>query len=294
MARHRADRVHAGRTSPAGSFIIVRPDFMPPMLEDQAMHVETETRDHLLLIGVRRQEKMNALSRDMYRTIARALYRLEHDPDLWVGVIWAEGPHFTSGVDLNDWKDAFASGTPFPVGPEELDPFSLTGPRLSKPLVIAVQGRCYTWGWELLLNTELRVAATDTRFAMLEVRRGFYACGGATLRLPKEIGWANAQRYLLTGDELGAEDAYRLGLVQQLCAPGGQKDAAIALAERVAKAAPLGVQGSLRSSRTCMQDGEAAAVAPMFHGMAEVMKSEDAAEGVRSFVERREAVFRGR
>jgi enoyl-CoA hydratase/carnithine racemase len=273
---------------------ILGDDSMANQPEDHAMHVELEQRGHLLVIGVRRPEKMNALSRDMYRALARAMYRLEHDPDLWVGVIWAEGPHFTSGVDLGDWAEAFASGTPFPIGPEEIDPFSMSGPRLSKPLVIGVQGRCYTWGWELLLNTDLRVAATDTRFAMLEVRRGFYACGGATLRLPREIGWANAQRYLLTGDELGAEEAHRLGLVQELCAPGEQLDAALALAARVAKAAPLGVRGSLRSSRLCMLEGEDAAIGPMFAGMAEVMQSEDAAEGVRSFVERREAVFKGR
>jgi enoyl-CoA hydratase/carnithine racemase len=257
------------------------------------MTIDVERRDHLLLMGVRRPQKMNALSREMYRGLARAFHRLEHDPDLWVGVIWAEGAHFTSGVDLNDWADAFASGTPFPVGDGEIDPFSLTGPRLSKPVVIAVQGRCYTWGWELLLNTDLRVAAKDTRFAMLEVRRGFYACGGATLRLPREIGWANAQRYLLTGDELGAEEAHRLGLVQELCEPGAQLDAALALANRVAKAAPLGVQGSLRSSRLSLLQGESAAVAPMFEGMARVMRSADAAEGVRSFVERRDAVFQG-
>jgi enoyl-CoA hydratase/carnithine racemase len=258
------------------------------------MDIEVEQRGHLLVIGVRRPQKMNALSRDMFRALARAFYRLEHDPELWVGVIWAEGPHFTSGVDLNDWAEAFAAGSPFPIGEGEIDPFSMSGPRMSKPLVIAVQGRCYTWGWELLLNTELRVAATDTRFAMLEVRRGFYACGGATLRLPKEVGWANAQRYLLTGDELGAEEAYRLGLVQQLCAPGEQLDAALALASRVAKAAPLGVQGSLRSSRICQLEGEDKAIGVTFRGMVDVMRSEDAAEGVRSFVERRDAVFRGR
>jgi enoyl-CoA hydratase/carnithine racemase len=82
--------------------------------------------------------------------------------------------------------------------------------------------------------------------------------------------------------------------VQQICAPGEQLEAALALAARVAKAAPLGVQGSLRSSRTCRLEGEAAAIEPTFRGMAEVMRSEDAVEGVRSFVERREAVFRGR
>lgn len=257
------------------------------------MSIEIEKRQHVLLIGVRRPEKMNALSCDMYRMLARAFYQLEHDPELRVGVIWAEGAHFTSGVDLTDWANVFASGAPFPVEAGEIDPFSLTGPRLSKPLVIAVQGRCYTWGWELLLNTDIRVAASDTRFAMVEVKRGFYACGGATLRLPAAIGWGNAQRYLLTGDELPADEAYRLGLVQQLCDPGEQLEAALALAGRVSKAAPLGVQASLRSSRKCLVDGEAAAIDSMFRGLAEVMRSEDAAEGVRSFVERREAVFKG-
>ena len=257
------------------------------------MSIEIEKRQHILLVGVRRPQKMNALSRDMYRTLARAFHQLEHDPELRVAVIWAEGPHFTSGVDLTDWADVFAGGTPFPVEEGEIDPFALTGPRLSKPLVMAVQGRCYTWGWELLLNTEIRVAASDTRFAMVEVKRGFYACGGATLRLPAAIGWGNAQRYLLTGDELPADEAYRLGLVQQVCAPGEQLEAALELAGRVAKAAPLGVQASLRSSRMCLAEGEAAAIGPMFRGLADVMRSEDAAEGVRSFVERREAVFKG-
>jgi enoyl-CoA hydratase/carnithine racemase len=257
------------------------------------MAIEIEKRGHVLLMGVRRPQKMNALSRDMYRALARAFHQLEHDRELRAGVIWAEGPHFTSGVDLMDWADVFAAGQPFPVEEGEIDPFAMTGPRLSKPLVMAVQGRCYTWGWELLLNTDIRVAASDTRFAMVEVKRGFYACGGATLRLPDAIGWANAQRYLLTGDELPAEEAYRLGLVQQVCAPGEQLEAALELAGRVAKAAPLGVQASLRSSRLCQAEGEAASIGPMFGGLAEVMRSEDAAEGVRSFVERREAVFKG-
>ena len=102
------------------------------------MTIEVERRDHLLLMGIRRPQKMNALSRDMYHSLGRAFHLLEHDPGLWAGVIWAEGPHFTSGVDLNDWAEAFASGTPFPVAAGEIDPFSITGPRLSKPLVIAV------------------------------------------------------------------------------------------------------------------------------------------------------------
>jgi enoyl-CoA hydratase len=258
------------------------------------MTIEAVADGGVLRIGIRRPEKMNALSRTMFHQFAAALHRLEHDPELRVGLVWAEGPNFTAGVDLSDWVEAFGAGKPFPVSASEIDPFAMSGPRLSKPLVVAVQGRCYTWGWEFLLNTEVRVAARDTRFAMLEVRRGFYACGGATLRLPGEIGWGNAQRYLLTGDEMPAEEAYRLGMVQALCEPGEQLERAAELAGRIASAAPLGVQGSLRSSRTCQLEGEAAAIAVTFAGMRAVMQSEDAAEGVRSFVERRAAVFRGR
>ena len=83
------------------------------------MTIELERRDHVLLMGVRRPEKMNALSRDMYRSLARAFHQLEHDPDLWVGVIWAEGPHFTSGVDLNDWAAA-RLGAPSPATAEAM------------------------------------------------------------------------------------------------------------------------------------------------------------------------------
>jgi enoyl-CoA hydratase/carnithine racemase len=258
------------------------------------MDIRIEARGPVLEIGICRPHKMNALTRAMYREIAAALHRLDTDPELRVGLVWAEGPHFTAGVELTDWAEAFGAGEPFPTGPGEIDPFAMGGPRLSKPLVMAVQGRCWTWGWELMLNTEVRVAARDTRFAMLEVRRGFYACGGATLRLPLEIGWGNAQRYLLTGDEMPAEEAWRLGMVQALCEPDEQVDVARGYADRIASAAPLGVQGSLASSRTRLLEGEAAAIRTTFAGMKSVMQSDDAAEGVRSFVERRAAVFRGR
>jgi enoyl-CoA hydratase len=257
------------------------------------MHIKTEVTGAVLEIIVDRPEKMNALSRAMFHQLGAALHRLDQEPDLRVALISATGEHFTSGVDLLDWKDAFAAGVPFQMHAGELDPLSLTGARVRKPVVMAVQGRCFTWGWELLLNTDVRVAASDTRFALLEVARGFYPCGGATLRLPREIGWANAQRYLLTGDELPAQEAHRLGMVSELCAPGEQRHCAMQIAQRIAAAAPLGVQGALASARNAYHQGEAAEIAPMFTRLARVMQSEDVKEGVQSFIERRKANFRG-
>ncbi len=256
--------------------------------------IETTRNGHVLEIKVNRADKHNALSPEMYRDLARAYAELSNDPELRVGLLYADGKHFTSGIELDKWAPIFSGGNGFSVGEGEIDPFGLKGPRHSKPVVMAMQGNCFTWGVEILLNTEVRVAADDTRFAMLEVKRGIFPCGGATLRLPQQMGWANAQRYLLTGDAWSAQEAHRLGLVQEVVPAGQQLDKAREIAEKIAKAAPLGVQNVLKSTRLAWTEGEQAAVECLFSDMLTVMKSEDAMEGVMSFMQRREAVFKGR
>jgi len=257
-------------------------------------HIETRTDGHLLLIKVNRPEKMNALSVAMYHDLGKAYAQLGQDPDLRVAVLYAEGRHFTAGVQLDEWAPVFGSGLSFPARDDEIDPMGITGPRHSKPVVIAVQGYCFTWGVEILLNTEIRVASRDTQFQMLEVQRGIYPCGGATLRLPGEVGWGNAQRVLLTGERWDAETAFRWGMVQELVEPGQQLDKAIEIARSVAEAAPLGVQGCLRSTRYALEHPHEEAVRQMMRDLIPVMQSEDAREGVQSFIERRKAVFQGR
>lgn len=257
-------------------------------------HVKVSQTGNVLVITLARPEKYNALSPSMFQALGRALYQLNHEPDLRVAVLHAEGKHFTAGVELDLWAPHFASGSPFPVGPQEVDPVGLTGPRHSKPLVIAVQGYCFTWGVEVLLNCEIRVAAHDTQFQMLEVQRGIFPCGGATLRLPSEIGWGNAQKVLLTGERWSAEQALRWGMVQDVVEPGEQLARAMAYAEQIARCAPLGVQGVLKSSRQFQTGDRELAIQQMFADLRPVMHSEDAAEGVRSFTERRAAVFKGR
>lgn len=257
-------------------------------------HIDVSQDGHILIIRVNRPEKYNALSPDMYHAMGQALARLNDDPELRVAVLHAEGKHFTAGVELDLWAPIFGSGDAFPVAEGEIDPMGLTGERHSKPLIIAVQGYCFTWGVEILLNTEIRIAARDTQFQMLEVQRGLYPCGGATLRLPKEVGWSNAHRVLLTGERWSAEEAYRWGMVQELVEPGEQFDKAMEYARKVADCAPLAVQGLLKSTRTGERAEWNDAVQQMFTDLAPVMKSEDAAEGVQSFIERRKAVFKGR
>ena len=257
-------------------------------------HVQISQEGHILLIKVNRPEKYNALSPDMYHAMGQALARLNNDPELRVAVLYAEGKHFTAGVELDLWAPIFGSGSAFPVRDDEIDPMGLTGERHKKPVIIAVQGYCFTWGVEILLNTEIRIAARDTQFQMLEVQRGLYPCGGATLRLHKEVGWGNAHKVLLTGERWSAEDAYRWGMVQELVEPGEQFAKAMEYARKIADCAPLGVQGLLKSTRAAESEDHETAVKQMFVDLIPVMKSEDAAEGVQSFIERRKAVFKGR
>lgn len=256
--------------------------------------VDISTQNHVLHIHITRPEKYNALSLEMYHTLGSALRQLDDDPNLRVGVISAEGRNFTAGVELDQWAPHFGGGKGWPLDEQAIDPFGMHSEQHSKPLVIAVQGYCFTWGVEVLLNTEIRVAASDTQFQMLEVQRGLFPCGGASFRLPQQIGWSNAQRVLLTGDRWTAEDALRWGMVQEIVEPGSQIDRALALAQSVAAGAPLAVQALLNASRYSLDIQREAITQQIFSSLAPIMQSEDAAEGIQSFIERRSAVFQGK
>lgn len=256
--------------------------------------VDIRTEGAVLHLHITRPEKYNALSLEMYGALGEALHRLNEDDALRVAVVSAQGKHFTAGVELDQWAPYFGGGEGWPVGDGCIDPMGVHGPRHRKPMVMAVQGYCFTWGVEMLLNSEIRVAATDTQFQMLEVQRGLFPCGGASYRLPREVGWGNAQRVLLTGDRWSAEEAHRWGMVQELTEPGAQIDRALEIAGRVADGAPLAVQALLEASRFSIPEDRNALEEQIFSSLKPIMASDDAAEGINSFLERRKAQFQGR
>ena len=249
--------------------------------------------NHVLLIGLNRVAKRNAFDPPMFHDLARAYGEYEADGDLWCAVVFAHGPHFTGGIDLAQFASLFERDDPFAQDAGQIDPFGLRS-HLSKPLVMAVQGITFTIGIEMLLAADIRIAANDARFAQLEIVRGLYPLGGATFRLVREAGWGNAMRYLLTADEFGSAEALRMGLVQEVTEPGKQLERAVAIAERIAAQAPLGVQATLRSARLSIMEGEAQAVARVRDDMPRILASEDFREGLASFRERRAARFLGK
>ncbi|MGE0733842.1 MAG: crotonase/enoyl-CoA hydratase family protein [Alphaproteobacteria bacterium] len=251
--------------------------------------IATERRGHVFVMSIDRPKKYNGFTPKMLLELAQAYAAFENDSELWCAVLQAEGEHFTAGLQLSE----FTISDPL-LPPGVIDPLGLHPPFRSKPVVVAVHGICYTIGIELMLAADIVIAEQGTRFGQVEVKRGLMAYGGATIRMVERAGWGNAMKLLLTGDDFNAEEALRYNFVQELVAKGEAKARAFALAERIAKQAPVAVQETRRSSWIYVTQGQTAAVAEFPAQLARVATTQDFNEGVKSFVERREAVFKGK
>ena len=185
--------------------------------------VTVETRGHVVLIGLNRPAKRNAFDLALYE-------RARHGSAVRTNATRVCAARCsTPTASTSPAVSSCRSGCPssatvacprFRDGARRSP--SARDADLTKPLVIAVQGWCLTIGIELLLAADMRVAADSTRFAQIEVKRGIFPVGGATVRLVQELGWGNAMRILLTGEEFSAADALRWGLVQEVV-PHGQQ-----------------------------------------------------------------------
>jgi enoyl-CoA hydratase/carnithine racemase len=254
----------------------------------------TERRGHILLIGFNRPEKRNAADFALLQQLALAYGELDRDPELRVGLVYAVGEHFTAGLDLADIGPRLGPAGLEMVPEGGINPWQVDGQSLSKPVVIAVQGTCLTLGIELMLASDIVVAAESTRFGQIEVARGILPFGGATIRFPRAAGWGDAMRWLLTGDLFDAVEAYRLGLVQEVVPDGTQFDRALELAEKIAAQAPLAVQATLANARLAQREGAASAEQALQPALARLVQTEDSRTGIQSFLTRTPAVFVGR
>ncbi|HEX7947710.1 MAG TPA: crotonase/enoyl-CoA hydratase family protein [Phenylobacterium sp.] len=257
----------------------------------QVGRVRQERHGHILKIIIDNAAKLNAFSPEMMEELSAALTLLDRDDDLWIGVLCSEGKHFTAGLDMPKFFGPKAVKVDRPPG--TIDPFGLEN-RCRKPLVTAIQGICFTIGIEIMLAGDIVIAADDARLCQMEAKRGIAPLGGAHFRYVTRAGWGDAMYHLLLCDEFTAAEAHRIGLVQEVVAPGQQVDRAMELAGIIAKNAPLGIQVTKEAGLKFIEAGERAAIDVIPEIRSRVMDSEDAKEGIQSFVERRAAVFQGR
>ena len=256
--------------------------------------ISVEQKGHILLIGLNRPAKRNAFDVQMLEELADAYTKLENSEDLRCGVLFAHGEMFTAGLDLaNVGPKVAESGGVLKFGEDSIDPLNLQNER-TKPVVVAVNGKCLTIGIELILAADICIAAEDATFAQIEIKRGIFPFGGATLRFPERTGWGNAMRWLLTGDEFDAREALRIGFAQEVVPTENALNRAVEIAETIARQAPLGVYATIKSARKTIHESYQEAKDELNPQILELFDSEDAEEGVRSFLERREGNFSGK
>lgn len=260
-------------------------------MSDTVGRVYHEKHDHILKIVIDNPTKKNAFSPEMMAQLSDAMTLLDKDDDLWVGVLCANGDNFTAGLDMPKFFGPTATRKPRPEG--NIDPFGLAN-RCRKPVVTAVVGIVFTVGIEMMLAGDIVVAADNSRFCQMESKRGIAPLGGAHFRFITRAGWGDAMYHLMLCDEFSAAEAHRIGLVQEVVPAGTQNERAMELAAIICHNAPLGIQITKEAGRKFIEAGEQAAIDYVPLIRQRVMDTEDAKEGIRSFVERRAAVFKGR
>jgi enoyl-CoA hydratase/carnithine racemase len=246
----------------------------------------------ILTIGIDRGPEAT-IDVPTFLALGRAYHELDHDDEVRVGVLYGRGPSFCRGIEPQSWATELAKG-PLQPGPEFVNPIGTVGPARVKPLVVAVHGDTSFVGHELFLAADVRVAARDTTFSQGEVTRAVFPAGGATIRFVREVGWGTAMRYMLTGDRWNAEEAYRLGLVQELTPSGQELDRAIDIARKIAAAAPLAVRATLASAHRAQAEGEKAAYEALPREFGALFRTADFQERLKATREGRAPAYTGR
>jgi enoyl-CoA hydratase len=258
-----------------------------------AAKITVERRGEIVLIGINRPDSQNRIDPEAYLALAKAYTDYDHDPSLRAAVLFGHGADFSRGIDVDGFKTIAGSGGP-PIGDGLIDPLGKKMPGLTKPLIVAVHGDTWNMAHELFLVADVRVAADNTNFGQDENTHGRFPGGGSTVRFPREAGWANAMRYILTGDHWTAQEAYRMGTVQEVASSAQSAlDKAIEIANKIAASGPLGIKASLASAHLAVDAAQADALSALDAQRATLYRSQDFQEGRKAEAEGRRPVYHG-
>jgi enoyl-CoA hydratase len=258
--------------------------------------IEYTLHAHIATITINRPETRNSLDMEHFRDLAHAWAAFRDDDRAWVAVITGAGRDFCTGADLKKFIPELTGDLPQPEGWNKDDAIHavLHHFPVYKPIVAAVNGTCVAGGFEMLTSTDIRVAAPEARFAVMEPKRGLFAGGGSTVRLPRQMPYPLAMELLLTADMVDAERALAMGLINRVVPADRLMDTAYDYAERIAANAPLAVVATKQSAVEGLAlDLESAYENETRHSD-RVFETEDAKEGPRAFAEKRPPRWRAR
>lgn len=260
--------------------------------------------EHIVVITIDRPEARNACDIYHFRDLANAWREFNADDDAWVAIITGVGRNFMSGADLKTFipqvtrlQQQIAGG-----GVEEIDGCKLSdavdavlrNAKIYKPIIAAINGPCVAGGMEMLGGVDIRVATEHASFGVLEPRRGLFAGGGTTVRLPRQLTYPAAMEFLLTAEQFPARRALELGLINEIVAEDELQAKALDWARRIAVNAPLSVQATKESVLRGLRENMRDAYKIESELSRRVFSSEDAKEGPRAFAEKRPPRWQGK
>jgi E-phenylitaconyl-CoA hydratase len=258
------------------------------------MTIDVTVRNSIAEIVLNRPEALNAIDPEMREQLRQVWVRVHEDDDIRVAVLTGVGERaFCVGSDLKKTMpppESYAEQTFGRSRSEHL----LATLQTDKPLIAAINGLAIGGGLELALACDIRIASESAGFGLSEVRVGSIPGAGGTQRLPRMIGHSAAMQMLLTGDRIDAAEAYRVGLVSELCRPGDLLPRAREIAARIAMNAPLAVRAVKRLVQQGADMPLETAVRVENYVWGVLRDTEDRIEGRRAFQEKRPPEYRGR
>ena len=254
---------------------------------------------HVRLITINRAERMNSMDFAANDELVAIWREFNADDGARVAVITgAGGQAFCAGADLKTYTMNFAQAT----APKFRQDYT-NGPGfggitrnldINKPILAAVNGYAISGGFELALACDLRFCSPNAEFALQDAKWGFHACDGGLIRLPQIVGLGHAMEIILSGERVNAEHAYRIGLVNRIVPAADLLPTSMEYAQMLARRAPLAHRFAKEVMRRTMGQTQDEALKAESRSFRDLAMTEDLAEGVASFRERREADFKGR
>jgi enoyl-CoA hydratase len=267
------------------------------------IHYELDD-EHIVLITIDRPEARNSADMEHFKLLREAWERFDADAEAWVAIITGVGDAFFTGADLKKYVPEITKVAERiqKEGLDEIDGYRLDdgtkavlrNAKIWKPIIAAVNGFCTAGGMEMLGGVDIRVAVPDAKFAVMEPKRGLFAGGGTTVRLPRQIPFPQAMEFLLCADLIPADRAMEMGFLNAIVPADELLAKAYEYARRITANAPLAVQATKQS----VWEGLGLALKDAYKNESQlssmIFRTEDAKEGPKAFAEKRPPNWQGK